>query len=189
MPRSALLHVDLDYVAAGSEMASLLLRLSREPAGPSPEVPMDIRLEAAVAARELADMKVKDMLGNVAPFTCPECHGALWEIEDGTMLRYRCHVGHAFSADAVLSAQGEEIDRMLGTLQRSHQERAALARKMADGERAQDRHHLADHLESRARDYEEDALLVRELMRSGLAGSGGAEEEKEVVGGNAEVES
>ncbi len=186
MPRSALLHVDLDYVAAGSEMASLLLRLSREPAGPSPEVPMEIRLEAAIAARQLGDMKADDMLGKVAPFTCPECHGALWEIEDGTMLRYRCNVGHAFSADAVLSAQGEEIDRMLGTLQRSHQVRAALARKMADCERAQDRHNLADHLESRAREYEEDALLVHELMRSGLDG---AEEEKEVVGGNAEVES
>jgi len=77
---------------------------------------------------------------------------------------------------------------MLGTLQRSHQERAALARKMADCERAQDRHHLADHLESRARDYEKDALLVRELMGSGSAGTGSANEEKEAVGGNAEVE-
>ena len=188
MTRNALLHVELDYVAAASEMASLLLRLTREPAGPSPEVPLEIRLEAAIAARELADIRVDDMLGKLGPFTCPECHGALWEIGDGTMLRYRCHVGHAFNADAVLSAQGEEIDRMLGTLQRSHQERAELARKMADCERAQDRHHLADHLESRARDYEEDALLVRELMGSGLAGTGGANEEKEAVGGNAEVE-
>ncbi len=79
---------------------------------------------------------------------------------------------------------------MLGTLQRSHQQRAALARRMADRKRAQDRHHLADHLDSRARDDEDDALPVRELMRSGFAGmAGGASEEQEAAGGNAEVES
>ena len=173
MPLSAVHHVDLDYVAAGSEMASLLLRLTGELAGPVIEVARDIRLEAAIAAQELAGMKAEDRLGKVSRFTCPECHGALWEIEEGTMLRYRCHVGHAFSADAVLSAQGEEIERMLGTLQRSHQERAALARKLAARERAQDRHHLADHLDGRASEYEEDALLVRELMRSSFAGTAG----------------
>src|SRR5262249_24183777 len=110
-------------------------------------------------------------------FTCPECHGALWEVEDGTMLRFRCHVGHAFSADAMLSSQGDEIERMLETLQRAHQERAALARKMAVMERSKHKDNLAEQLEDRARDYEEDALLVRELMRSGFARNpGGAVE-------------
>src|SRR5262249_20652305 len=129
----------------------------------------DIRLEAAIAAQELADMRVDEALGKLSPYTCPECHGALWEIDDGSMLRFRCHVGHAFTADAVLSAQGEEIERMLGTLQRSHQERAALARRMAEQERVGERHNLAEQLERRAREYEEDAELVFELMRSGFA--------------------
>jgi two-component system chemotaxis response regulator CheB len=111
------------------------------------------------------------LLGTPSRFTCAECHGALWEIEDGAMLRYRCHVGHAFTADAVLSTQEEEIEKLLGMLQRSHQERAALARRMADRERARNRDNLADHLEKRASDYEEDALLVRELLRSGFAGA------------------
>ena len=83
-----------------------------------PEIPLDIRIEAAIAAQELADMKIDDMLGTPSRFTCPECHGALWEIEDGSMLRFRCHVGHAFTADTVLASQGEEIDRLLGTLLR-----------------------------------------------------------------------
>jgi two-component system chemotaxis response regulator CheB len=177
MPRSALRYVDVDYVRSATEIAPLLLRLVREPAGPATDVPLDIKLETAIAAQELADMKADDVLGKPSRFTCPECHGALWEIEDGAMLRYRCHVGHAFSADAVLSAQGEETDKLLGTLQRSHQERAALARKMADRERARKRDNLADHLEKRARDYEEDALLVRELLRSGFADSAGATNE------------
>lgn len=168
MPLSALRHVDVDYVRPAAEMGSLLARLTCEPAGPSPDVPIGIRLEAAIAAQELADMRVDDMLGKISPFTCPECHGALWEIADGSMLRFRCHVGHGFTADAVLSAQGEEIERTLGRLQRTHQERAVLARKMADQERIGERHNLADQLERRAHEYEEDAQLVRELMRNGF---------------------
>jgi two-component system chemotaxis response regulator CheB len=189
MPRSALGYADVDHVCAAADMAELLGRLVREPAGPSPEVPTDIRLEAAIAAQELADMRADDMLGKISRFTCPECHGALWEISDGSMLRFRCHVGHAFTADAVLSAQGEEIDKMLGTLQRSHQERAALARKMAKRERAEQRHALADHLEGRARGYDEDAQLVLGLIRNGFAGAaGGNNDSKGSVTDHAEAE-
>jgi two-component system chemotaxis response regulator CheB len=170
MPRSALRHVDIDHVRPIAEMPSLFDLLTREVAAPSPPVPIDIRLEAAIAAQELADMKADEMLGNLAPYSCPECHGTLWEISDGPMLRFRCHVGHAFTADAVLAGQGDEIERMLTTLQRAHQERAALARRMADKERAEERHNVADQLDVRVREYEDDATLVMELIRKGFGG-------------------
>lgn len=117
-------------------------------------------------------MRTNDMLGRPSRFTCSECHGALWEVEDGSMLRFRCHVGHAFTADTVLASQGEEIDRLLGSLLRSHQERASLAHRMAEHERAKERHALARHLESRARDYEHDVEIMKKLLSSGQAGSG-----------------
>ena len=184
MPRNALRFADIDHVRTIAELPALLGRLTREPAGPSPEVPLDIRLESAIAAQELADMKIDQALGNISPFTCPECHGALWEIHDGPMLRFRCHVGHAFTADAVLAGYGDEIDRRLGTLQRAHQERAALARRMAEQERASKRHNLAERLEARAREYEDDARLVMGLIRNGF---GTADKDKtEDRGGNGE---
>lgn len=151
----------------------------REPAGPTPDIPLDIRIEAAVAAQELLDIRADDKLGAPSRFTCPECHGALWEIGDGSMLRFRCHVGHAFSADTILVSQHEKIDRLLGTLLRSHQERAALTNCMAKHEPANERHALADHLESRARHYEPDVKIMRILLRSGEAGSGTTPEREE----------
>lgn len=172
MPRSALRHVDIDHVCRMDEMVGLLGQLTRRPAGPTPEIPLDIRLETAIAAQELSDMRADDMLGTPSRFTCPECHGALWEIQDGSLLRYRCHVGHAFDAQSVLASQAEEIDRLLGTLLRSHQERAALARRMAEHERRNDHHSLADQLEGRASDYEDDVRILQELMLNGEAGSG-----------------
>jgi two-component system chemotaxis response regulator CheB len=172
MPVNARRYVEVDHVLPVAEMAPLLGSLSRQKAGPTPEIPLDTRLEAAIAAQELADMRIDDMLGTPSRFTCPECHGALWETEDGDMLRYRCHVGHAFSADTMLASQTDETDRLLGTLLRSHQERAALARRMAERHRAEGRDALADRLARRAGEYDEDAQLVRSLMRNGDAGGG-----------------
>jgi two-component system chemotaxis response regulator CheB len=31
-----------------------------------------------------------------SPFTCPDCGGTLWELNEGSLVRYRCHVGHSF---------------------------------------------------------------------------------------------
>jgi two-component system chemotaxis response regulator CheB len=168
MPRNAIRHVDVDHVVALSEMGALLARLCRLPAGPTPKIPSEIRFETAIAAQELSGMGANDRLGELSPFTCPECQGSLWEVEDGSILRYRCHVGHAYTADAALAAGDAEIDVMLQKLLRSHRERAALARRMAQEERGHQRHGLADRLESRAAEYEENAeLMLRLAQRRG----------------------
>jgi two-component system chemotaxis response regulator CheB len=143
MPRNAMARVEVDHVVASADMAGLLTRLTHQEAGPTPEISVDIKLEAAIAAQELGDMPIEERLGNVSPFTCPECHGALWEIANGDMLRYRCHVGHAYSADAILAAQADEVERLLRSLLRSHQERAALAGRAAEAERLNGRAKLA----------------------------------------------
>jgi two-component system chemotaxis response regulator CheB len=76
---------------------------------------------------------------------------------------------------------------MLGSLQRSHQERADLARRMADMEREENRHNLADRLELRAREYEEDAQVLMQLIRRGFGQADGATTDKRgVAKGNGE---
>ena len=66
-----------------------------------------------------------------------------------------------------LASQTDEIDRLLNTLLRSHQERAALARRIAERQRADGRNVLADQFERRAGEYDEDVQLVKGLMRNG----------------------
>jgi two-component system chemotaxis response regulator CheB len=166
MPRSALRHVTVDHVCSAAEMAKLLARLTLEPAGRTHPAPFTMRLETAIAAQEPTSMEIEDKLGKTSPFTCPECHGALWEIEDDSMLRYRCHIGHAFTAETVLSGYAEEIERMASNLLRSQQERAAFVRRMAGQERALQREDLARQLELRAKEYDEGASLLRKLIQS-----------------------
>lgn len=161
MPRSALAHVAVDHVVPGDAIGSLLAELVAAPAGPTPDIPFDIRLEAALAAQELGDMATEDRLGMPSRFTCPDCHGTLWEIDDGGVLRYRCHVGHAFTGEAMLAAQAQQIEQTLWTLIRSHSERAAMVRRLAEREKSP---HRAKDLLSRAEEADRDAALVRQLI-------------------------
>jgi len=180
MPQSAIRHVAIDHVAPAHKLAALLVKLTRQPAGLSPEIPLEIRLETAIAAQELSSMAADDKLGTPSRFTCPECHGALWQIDDGNLLRYRCHVGHAYTADAMLSAQTVRAEEMLWSLMRTHQERAELARRMAAQERSMNRERLAEELLERAHGYEEDAQVVATLLRSYRSTMAAEEPEQEV---------
>jgi two-component system chemotaxis response regulator CheB len=164
MPMSALNYVEVDHVVPASGIAGLLTRLVREPAGPTPPVPYEIRLETAIATQELDSMGATAKLGQLSSFTCPECQGTLWEVNDGEFLRYRCHVGHAYTAETILVQQAGHAEEMLFKLLRTHQERAVLARRMADQERTQGRLSLADSLERRATGYDEDAEVIRRLL-------------------------
>jgi two-component system chemotaxis response regulator CheB len=177
MPKSAIRYNRADYILKIANMAPLLARLTKEPAGPMPKIPLDIRLETAIAAQEAAGMEIEDKLGDPSPFTCPECGGALWEIEDGDLLRYRCHVGHAYTAETVQSGQAREVEHMLESLQRANKERAVLARRMAGKERERGNPRLADLLTRRAEEYDGDAKIVRQLSTGGN-GDGLGEEEK-----------
>ena len=165
MPQSAIWDVAVDHVAPASQLGALLSKLAGEPAGISPETPFETRLETAIAAQELSSMAADDKLGTLSRLTCPECNGTLWEIDDGSLLRYRCHAGHAYTADAMLSAHTVKAEEMLWSLMRAHHERAELARRMAARERSMNRDSLADELLDRAKSYDEDAEVVAGLLR------------------------
>ena len=70
-------------------------------------------MEALIAAQELRMKPDNRRLGKVSPLTCPECHGALTEISDQGFLRFRCHTGHAYSAESLRSSQADAWERAL----------------------------------------------------------------------------
>jgi two-component system, chemotaxis family, protein-glutamate methylesterase/glutaminase len=147
--------------------------LSEESAGEDLPVPAEIRLETAIAAQELSGMEIENSLGKPSRFSCPECHGALWEINDVNRLRYRCHVGHAYSAESMPEAQTIDGEKMLRRLMRLHQERAALARRMAQKATVRSRSAEAAELRPRASEYDEDAEIIGRLLRQYAAAEEG----------------
>jgi two-component system chemotaxis response regulator CheB len=71
-----------------------------------------------------------DRIGKRSLFSCPECSGALWEVEEGG-LQYRCHVGHAYSGEVLRGAIDANIEQSLWSALRALKESAALDERLA----------------------------------------------------------
>ena len=80
----------------------------------------------------------------------------------------------------MLQAQTAQAEEMLWSLMPDHQERGALARRVAQQERQQSRDALAGHLLQRARSYDEDAEAVRGLLRAHMAVVASGEDKKDM---------
>jgi two-component system chemotaxis response regulator CheB len=168
MPRSAINTGLVDHVVGLRDIPLLLAALTEEEA-PAPRAP---KIGAHVQPMEpdLAELPLAlhggDRPGQPSVFTCPECHGTLWEHESGGLLRFRCRVGHVYSPDSMMSAQTDEVDRALWVALRTLEERAALAHRLAERGRGRNHHWVDKAFSQRALDTEREAGHIRALLRS-----------------------
>jgi two-component system chemotaxis response regulator CheB len=185
MPQSALLYGKPDHVAPLEAIAGLLAELAGTLCPPPVEPPENLRFEALISALELSmdPNEQQQQIGRLAPLTCPECHGAMYEIEEGGFLRYRCHTGHAFTAKVLRAEQAEAWERSLYNALRAQEEQLALVRRMADEARRAGAAYSAEDLERRAKSYEEGAEIIRRLLAAGQEGGGGREKVPEASEG------
>jgi len=132
MPESALAGTATEHVYPVEVLGKVLDKLVRTPvstAGVPPPAPA-LLLEDRIARDGVRlDAVVPDDVNPPSGHTCPDCGGTLVEIggRDG---HYRCRIGHAWSAEALLRAHDLEFERALWTALRSLDEKAALARRM-----------------------------------------------------------
>jgi two-component system chemotaxis response regulator CheB len=136
MPESALRNVAVDYVVPLDEMGSLLISLVSpdlvpDSSGMETPIPPDLKLEAAIAERVVGTTEAAMKLGQMVPLTCPDCGGSLWEIKHGNVLRYRCHTGHAFTAEALAESTHHALEETLWVALRMMEERKNLLTSMA----------------------------------------------------------
>jgi two-component system chemotaxis response regulator CheB len=101
--------------------------------------------------------------------TCPECGGVIWELADGELTRFRCHVGHSFSAESMLELQSDSVETALWTALRVLEERADLLRRLARRERQRGHEFSAKGFDRRAREVSERAQVLREAIGRGEA--------------------
>ncbi|ORW91555.1 protein-glutamate methylesterase [Mycobacterium sp. IEC1808] len=121
----------LDRQAAAAEIGALLKELSQrriEDSDMEPDAALDLENRIAMRSRFSTDFDTQE-LGVPSGYTCPDCNGALISLSEG---HFRCRVGHAWTADALLTARDGEIEGALWVALRSLQEKAKLARQLAD---------------------------------------------------------
>jgi two-component system chemotaxis response regulator CheB len=134
MPRSALETVNnVDYVVPLGGIAPLLTRLtSVEAVGGTVAVPEHVAIEVKIAKEEDPVKSGVHQLGSPSPIACPECHGVLLELKEANRVRFRCHTGHAYSAESLLAEINASIENALWNAIRSMQEGSLLMRQMTE---------------------------------------------------------
>lgn len=188
MPSSAIAAVDVDYVLPMSHIVSVLVNLAREPvqaAGVSP-MSSEIEIESSMAELDPVALQKDERPGTPSGFACPECGGALWELHDGELMRFRCRVGHALSANSLLAEQSQATETALWTALRALEESGALAHRLALRSGRQNQTGVAERFQRRAQDAEQQAALIRQLIleHEGVAATNSVPSQREVQSNN-----
>jgi two-component system chemotaxis response regulator CheB len=108
--------------------------------------------------------------GQVSLFTCPECGGTLWQVDEAAMVLFRCHVGHIYAAEGLLAAQSEVAENAAWAAIRTLTDSAVLARQLARKARAREESGEANRLEEQGRVAEQRARAFRELLEASVPG-------------------
>jgi len=172
MPRSALEHVQVDYCLPLAQIPHLLVRLAGTPCPTREEelVSEQIVQESLAVEAHEAYLNNDDRPGAPSVFSCPECHGCLWEVSDSELVRFRCRVGHAYTAHSLEVEQNHALEAALWAALRSLEESATMARRMEARAAEQGHTRTGARYREKADDTEQQARVVRELLLRGHKG-------------------
>ena len=167
MPLAALAASDVDYQTPIGELGALLKTLTSEPRDRSPAPPDDIRLEVDIALGRPAGTDLMSELAQPVALSCPDCGGVLSQMRRGPPLRFRCQVGHGYTAESLATQQEDSVDEAMRVALRIVEERATLTKKMADEARRGGLRLSADSYESTSRQSRRHVETLREALRNG----------------------
>jgi two-component system chemotaxis response regulator CheB len=167
MPRSVIENAEVDYVLPVSEIAAKLIELvqSRRAAPAFHPVPRELdKIEVEMAEVDMNAIQGDVRKGKPSSFACPECNGALWEIDESGLLRFRCRVGHAFTADSLSAQQSERLENALWKALLALEEAAALNRLLAERARSRGNMEAAVVHERAANEQQQSARTIRSVI-------------------------
>lgn len=161
MPRSAIEKVGVDRVLDVDGIVELLRAMENEQ-----QEPMGTRSEGSdepPEGQQRATLQHPPK-GELSPFACPGCGGALWEQQEANVVRFRCHVGHAYTDDVLLDEQGTFIESAFWAAVRALEEKAELSRRLAKRAREAGAEISAMRHEQGAADADRQASMIYELL-------------------------
>jgi two-component system chemotaxis response regulator CheB len=161
MPRAALEATEADYVAPAAELAGLFTEIAALDAGPMVAPPDSLAFEVEVAAGGRLGSGRLRRFAEPAALTCPDCGGVLSEVRGQAPLRFRCQIGHAYTAEE-LEAHTCAVDEAIRVALRIMEERTELVERMGRDARATGRTALAELYERRAEEYGGYATTLRQ---------------------------
>ncbi|HEX4340873.1 MAG TPA: chemotaxis protein CheB [Polyangiaceae bacterium] len=163
MPQNALAATKVDHCVPAAQIGTLLTRVSQGTPGQleRADVPRVLELETDSDGGKMVPM---EEFGKPSGYSCPECSGVLWEIDDPALLRFRCRVGHVFSAEGLRKEHRILTEDTLWAAARALGESASFARRMAERYRKNDLTEAAEDQLRRAERDEEHAAKISGVL-------------------------
>ena len=160
MPQSALDIAGADAVLPAAEIANKICELLDTPL---PEDAERVENPEEQEANELIEAQLA-MNGTPTELACPDCGGALWEREDGDLVRFGCRVGHVYSPESLVAEHGKALEQALWAALRGLEERADLYRRMARRAQVAERGSIERRFHNRSDSAERHATAIREAI-------------------------
>jgi two-component system, chemotaxis family, protein-glutamate methylesterase/glutaminase len=164
MPQTAIDTKMVDHILSIKDIVTTLDRLVREPIQTNMSHP-----EEEEKAIQEVDQTLKEQMngkrnGKTATYSCPECGGVLWEHDIDDLIHFRCHVGHAYTADTLMAEQTEGVETALWSALRALREKAVLSHQIASNMRARGSTYSAQRFEEQAAELEQQITVLHGLL-------------------------
>jgi two-component system chemotaxis response regulator CheB len=172
LPAAATAVAGADHVLSAAELAPRLMELVRGPVAPAGGQAMADPIEHMPEVVE-TDMQAQingQRNEQLAVYTCPECGGSLWQVDEQGVVQFRCHVGHLYQAELLLEEQSRALEAALWTAARTFREKSVLTSQLAAGERGRANTEAADRFEEEARLAEHYGELIQGFLLQGRNG-------------------
>lgn len=174
MTKSALRYVKVDYCLPLGEIPDLLVDLSKEPAVEEEAYPVtkEIEVESRIAEQQ---MNTQEFLENVeaigtrTTYSCPECNGSIWQIGKEEPLRFRCHIGHSYTANVFLAEQTQNLENSLWSAVRVMEEKVTFLRQMSERMKNCNLTKAVTKYEDHAKSLDAEVSLIRGIILNGFA--------------------
>ena len=167
MPIQAMKVVAVDHCVPIAKMGALLVNLANKVIKEKEEPVSDqMKLEVKVALEDNAFESGIMKLGQLSPYTCPECHGVLLLLKEGNIIRFRCHTGHAYSLNSLLAELTESIESSLWSTLRGIEESQLLMNHIADHLHEANNGEMAELFLQKSKEAKKRAELVKQAVMS-----------------------
>lgn len=164
MPQNAMKYTEPDFVLREAEIGPTLKKIVLgEMTGFEKGVsPMGGRKERREQP-DVADLRAPEEAnknGKPSEFACPECHGVLWEENEGGPVRYRCRVGHSYTETTLAEEMSQTTEAALWASLRALSEQASLLKGMA----SRSVEPIASRYLDQARGFDEHCETIRRIL-------------------------
>jgi two-component system chemotaxis response regulator CheB len=131
MPINVINTVDVDYRVSVADIGYIIDDIFSKQTPAEVPIPEDVKLEAQITERMVSSISELEKLGTHSNFTCPDCGGNLWLMQNDELPRYRCHTGHVYTEKVLIEKQTEELEESLWVSIRMLEERKNLLLTLA----------------------------------------------------------